>query len=237
MSRASTVTFSARSSTSAARTRMPNWAPRPRPTITAVGVARPRAQGQAMTNTATAGIRPWPKLPVTSHQPTRASNARPMTAGTKMPEMRSASFWIGALDPCAASVSRTISINWVWLPTPSARMTNMPSRFCAPAMTRAPAVLATGRLSPVSRLSSTPERPSSTRPSTGMRSPARTWTRSPEWMSAMSASTNWPLRSTRALRGCRPISCSMAVDVRLLARTSSSLPRRTRVTTAALASK
>jgi hypothetical protein len=49
--------FSARSSASAERTRMPSCAPRPSPTMTAVGVASPSAQGQAMTSTATAGIR------------------------------------------------------------------------------------------------------------------------------------------------------------------------------------
>lgn len=54
LSRASTVSFSARSSASAFLTRMPARAPWPVPTMIAVGVASPSAHGQAMTSTATA---------------------------------------------------------------------------------------------------------------------------------------------------------------------------------------
>ena len=106
---------------------MPYWAPRPVPTMMAVGVANPKAQGQAMTSTAVAVINEVvnPASPM-KYQPRNVSRAMPITAGTKMAETRSASFWMGAFDPCASSTMRIIWASAVSLPTRVAWMRNMP---------------------------------------------------------------------------------------------------------------
>jgi len=92
-------------------------------------------------------------------------------------------------------------------------------------------------LSPVSIASLMLEAPSTTSPSTGTLSPGRTMKTSPGISASTAISTHWPPRSTRAVFGCRRISDSIASEVRALARASSSLPSRTRVMTAAPASK
>ena len=96
-------------------------------------------------------------------------------------------------------------------------------------MTASPGPFSTGRLSPVSMLSSRAERPSVTTPSTGTfspgadahqvahRAPARTGT-----------SVSTPSRRTRAVRAWRPIRALIAAPVCCLARASSQRPRRTR---------
>ena len=74
-------------------------------------------------------------------------------------------------------------------------------------------------------LSSRVERPFTTTPSTGTFSPGRTITRSPCTTSAMGMSNSSPLRTTRAVLACKPISFLMASLVRPLARASISLPK------------
>ena len=64
-------------------------------------------------------------------------------------------------------------------PTAPVFTTSSPLPLTEPPITRLPACLAWGRLSPVSKASSVSLSPASTTPSTAMRSPGRTTTRSP----------------------------------------------------------
>jgi len=58
----------------------------------AVGVASPRAQGQAITSTDTAFTMAEFSSPVARYHAAKVTTAIPMTAGTKMPDTRSAIF-------------------------------------------------------------------------------------------------------------------------------------------------
>ena len=64
--------------------------------------------------------------------------------GTKIPEILSASFWMGALLPCASATSRTIWASVVSCPTLVARMRNAPLRLMVAPNTSSPAVLVDG---------------------------------------------------------------------------------------------
>ena len=105
LSRTTVASRSIRSKADASRTSSPARAPRPVATATAIGVARPRAHGQAMISTAaafsTARPQPWPDSP----QPRSVATAMPSTIGTKYAEIRSASRWTPALEPCASRTS------------------------------------------------------------------------------------------------------------------------------------
>ena len=161
----------------------------------------------------------------------------PITAGTKYAAMTSASRAIGGFEPCACSTRRMICASAVSAPTLVAVNVNDPVVFMVAPMTSSPARLVTGRGSPVSMDSSTGEEPEVTTPSTGTFSPGRTRTASPATTSAMGTSTSTPPRSTRAVRGCRPMRALMAAPVWPLARASSSLPNRMRVMMKAAESK
>ena len=159
----------------------PRSAPRPLPTMIAVGVANPSAQGQAMMRTATKFM--TAKLsrgsgPNASQTP-NVSTATPTTAGTNHKANLSAWRWTGALVACACRTRSMIRASAVCAPTLVVRKRNVPVVFMVAAMTASPARFSTGTLSPVNRDSSTSETPSSTTPSTGIRSPGRTSTRSP----------------------------------------------------------
>ena len=65
-------------------------------------------------------------------------------------------------------------------------------------MTSSPAALPTGMLSPVTMLSSTAERPSTTTPSTAIFSPGRTRTTSPTATAAIGTSTLVAVTQRRA---------------------------------------
>ena len=157
----------------------PSWAPRPVPTISAVGVASPSAQGQAMMRTATAAVNAKLALsPVPSQKPRVASDRR-MTIGTKMPEMRSARRWTGALPVWASSTSRAICASAVSAPTFVARTIRRPPALTVAPAISAPGATSTGTDSPVSMLMSTALVPCSTMPSVATFSPGRTTKRSP----------------------------------------------------------
>ncbi len=79
------------SSASGPLIRIPSWAPRPVPTINASGVASPRAHGQAMISTAIAAVKAAVGPAPSPSQNPRVATASPMTTGTKIPEIRSAS--------------------------------------------------------------------------------------------------------------------------------------------------
>ena len=220
----------AASSASPPRTRIPASAPRPVPTMIAVGVARPIAHGQAMIttpmNAVSASVRCGSGP--SAYQATNVSAARTSTAGTNTSLIRSARRWMGALVPWARCTSSTIRARAVSRPTRVARITNDPDVFTVAPMTSSPAAFVTGSGSPVSIDSSTADAPSTTRPSTGTRSPGRTRRRSPGTTSARSTSASTPSRIRRAVVACRPTSRRIAPVVRPFARASSHRPSSTR---------
>ena len=110
--------------------------------------------------------------------------------------------------------------------------------FTVPATSFAPADFSAGIGSPVTIDSSTALVPSRTTPSTGTFSPGRTRSRSPTRTSLIAISASAPSApSRRAVFGARPSSALMALEVWLLARSSSTWPRRTSVVMTAAASK
>ncbi len=85
----------------------------------AAGVARPMAQGQATTSTATALTSARVMAgggPSRSHA-TKVTRAVTMTAGVNTRTTRSASPWMGSLEPWARSTRRMIWASTVRLPT------------------------------------------------------------------------------------------------------------------------
>ena len=159
------------------------------------------------------------------------------TAGTNQPEIMSASLAIGALEPCASSTRRMIWLRAVSLPTRVASKRKYPFLLTLPPTTLSPAALSTGRLSPVSMLSSTLPSPSVMVPSTGMRSPGLTITTSPGTICSMGTCCSCPSRTTSPFFGVRPISFWMASPVWLRERCSRNLPSMTRVMMVAVDSK
>ena len=109
----------------------------------------------------------------------------------------------------------------------------MPVPLSVPPMTSSPGFLPTGMLSPVIMLSSTEDRPATTSPSTGTRSPDRTRTMSPRTTCSIGMSLSTPARTTRAVRGARPTSLRIASEVWLRARASRNRPSRISVMIAA----
>ena len=216
---------------------MPRRAAAPVPAMIAVGVARPSAHGQAMTSTATASRIARCQSPVATPQPSSVTKARPITTGTNTALTRSTSRWIGAFLACADSTSRTMRASVDSAPTALARTSNGPLPLTEPPITCAPTATATGRLSPVTSDASTSLLPSTTRPSTAMRSPGRTTTSSPTATCAIGSSTSRPSRRTVARSGRSDCKARMADVVCRLARASSHLPRSTSVMTTAEASK
>ena len=160
------------SSAAALRIRMPDCAPRPVPTMIAVGVARPSAHGHAMTSTATA----WTSARVASPASHHVSDERQRGDQRRRPARRRRrrgrpGAGSAPSTPAPRATSRTMPASSVASPTPVASHVSMPSWFSVPANTCAPGAFATGRLSPVSMLSSTLDAPSRTTPSTGTLSP------------------------------------------------------------------
>ena len=232
-------TFRATSRLAASLTRMPCPAPLPIPTMRAVGVASPSAQGHAMISTVTSASSPRvkPSSGAKSIHAAKVSTARTMMAGTKTPAIRSTVRCTGALLPCASRTMRMIRASTVSCPTLSARKRNAPLPFIVPANTAAPSCLQTGSGSPLSMLSSTYDAPSATVPSTAMRSPGCTATRSPARSSATGTERSPEGVITVTVFGCRPISFAMAVVVPRFARSSSSRPSRMKATMTAADSK
>ncbi len=218
------------SSASPPRTRIPASAPLPVPTMIAVGVASPIAHGHAITTTPMNAVSESVSRgsgPSTNHS-TKVSAATAITAGTNTSLIRSASRWIGALDPWARWTSSTIRASAVSRPTRVARMTNEPVVLRVAPMTSSPVAFVLGIGSPVSIDSSTGDAPSTTTPSTGTLSPGRTRSRSPGTTTARSTSSSTPFRNRRAVVAWSPTRRRMAPVVRPLARCSSHLPSRIR---------
>ena len=176
-------------------------------------------------------------LPFTSSHAAKVSSARHSTTGTKMALTRSTRRWIGAFAACADSTMRMMRASVVSAPMAVVRTVSRPSPLMAPPVTASPSPFATGRLSPVTSDSSTWLRPSTMWPSTAMRSPGRTRTRSATASCSTGSSVSTPCRSTRAVVGRSAFSARRASAVWRLARVSSHLPSSTSVMTAAEASK
>ena len=225
------------SSAPASFTRMPWRAATPVPAMIAAGVASPSAQGHAITSTATAFSVACAQSPLAKPHAIHVTSAIATITGTKTSLTRSTSRCTGAFAAWADSTLRMMRASADSAPTASVFTTSRPSAFREPPVTRAPADLATGRLSPVMSDSSTCDVPSITSPSTAMRSPGRTTTRSPTAMDSIATSASTPSRSTRARSGRSAERARMASVARRFARASSHLPRRTSVITTADASK
>ena len=109
----------------------------------------------------------------------KARTATAITAGTNQAATASACRWIGARERWALATMATICASVVSAPTRRASMTRLPVPLMVAPVTGSPAAFSTASGSPVSMLSSTDERPSTTSPSTGTFSPGRTRSRSP----------------------------------------------------------
>ena len=155
LSKATVLTACARSSASASLIRMPCCAATPVPTIIAVGVARPSAHGQAITNTATALSIASCQSPLHTPQPSKVRNAITITTGTNTALTLSTRRWIGAFFACADSTRRTMRASTDSAPIAVVRTCSRPSPLTAPPVTWSPGILATGKLSPLIKDSST----------------------------------------------------------------------------------
>ena len=203
----------------------------------AVGVASPSAHGQAMMSTATALRTAAPTSPPNSAHPAKTTMATRITAGTKTPDTRSASFWMGAFVAWASSTRRMIWLRAVLGPTNSTSTSSRPCWLTVAAKTRDPGSLSTGMLSPVSIDSSTFERPDVTVPSAGIFSPGSTTTVSPGASSSGSTRTSIPPRTTRACFAPSSASLAIASLALPLALASKYLPSRISVMIIAALSK
>ncbi len=210
--------------------RMPFFAPSPLPTMMATGVASPSAQGQETTSTEMARLSAKPNsLPTNSHI-MNVSTAAAITDGTKTALTLSATLAIGAFVAAASPTILIICESVVSLPTRVARTVRKPLSFIVAALTRSPALLSTGMLSPVSADSFTAEVPSVTMPSTAKLCPGRTVKKSPTRTSSAGMVTSLPSRSTVAVLGVSSIRLLSASVVCPLLMDSSSLPRVISVT-------
>ncbi len=194
----------------------------------AVGVARPSAQGQLMTRIEMAWLSAVAKSPEITIHTAKVTAAIAMTTGTNTPAILSAMRSMGALELVASSTRRMMPARVVSSPTARASITNQPLVAVVAPVTLSPCAFSTGRGSPVRALSSIEAAPSTSTPSTGTASPARTTTRSPTCTSWVGTSTSWPSRRMRAVLGARFMSDETASVVRDLARASKYLPKSIR---------
>jgi len=223
---------------------MPFCAPRPVPTMTAVGVARPSASGQAMTTTVmarvsaqmngltSAGMAARPR----KYQPKKVARPKITAAATSHCAARSARRCEGALEFWAICTSLTIWARAVSAPIFVARNLNVPVLLIVAPTTVEPISFFTGRLSPVSMLSSTLDSPSTTTPSTGILSPGRIITMSSRSTSEVGTSTGCPSRMTVAWGGARFIRAWIAWEAPARARISIQWPKSTKTSSRTAAS-
>ena len=163
-----------------------------------------------------------------SNQNKNVITANPITDGTKIPAILSASFCTGAFDPCASSTNLIIFAKTVFWPNRVTFILKNPVLFILAPKTSSPTFFSKGRLSPVNIDSSIDELPSKIFPSTGICSPGLTQTRSPTVSSEILTSNSSPCRSIFAVRGCNCISFLIAFEALRLARDSIHRPNRTK---------
>src|SRR5688572_9596511 len=126
--------------------------------MTAVGVASPKAQGQAITRTATAcsienafellpagkdvaGIHSKRKM---ATQTRNVINASSNTTGTKIADILSANFWIGAREACASCTKPIIRASVLSEPVFTTFIKIDPVWFTVPPINELPTTLYTG---------------------------------------------------------------------------------------------
>ena len=224
--------------------RIPFCAPFPTPTMIAVGVASPRAHGQAMTKMPTKESIPLVTAsekgrnckPITSHI-SNVSTAITSTTGTNTPEIRSATFCIGARDPCASSTILIILARRVSPPIFVVFTRSTPCLFIVPPITLSPTTLSTGIGSPEIIDSSIEDLPSTITPSTGIFPPGFTMTISPSTTCSIGISTSVSPRTTSAVFACKFINFSIASPVFIFDRASKYFPNTTKPITTILTSK
>ena len=225
------------SRTSGPLIRMPSWAPRPVPTMSAVGVASPSAHGHAMIRTATAAVKAAVTPPPAPSQKPSVATARPITIGTKTPEIRSARRCTSALPFCASSTSRAICASWVSAPMRVARTSSRPPALTVAPTTVSPGRTSTGTGSPVSIEASIADVPSTTSPSVATFSPGRTTNVSPTTSASIGILVSTPSRSTATSRAPSSSRARSAAPDWRLERCSSQRPARRKVVTPAAASR
>ena len=228
---------SARARTSSASPRSastPRRASAPCAAASAAGTASDSAQGQLTTSTASATSNARAGSCIRHHAYT-AIAARISTV-TNHPAMRSAVRAIGGRCSCARSTSRVSCDSRVSAPVRSTCSRAGRSRQRLPAQAVAPAVLATGSDSPVSRDSSNAVSASSTAPSAGTPSPTATRTMSPTASAFSGTCSALPsARSRVASAGRARASASTCADAIPRARCSSmraTSSRKTNITAA-----
>ena len=206
------------------------------PMALASGAPIPSAQGQATTRT----VKAWSKASSNGAAIIHPANVRaaiPITAGIKIPEILSTVRWMGDRVRCASSINRTI---WAWTHSRCRAVTVTtiaPSMLIVAAKTRLPGCFAAGTDSPVRIASLMFVLPSSTTPSSGIRSPGRTLICSPTSTSLLRTINSVPLCTTRAVSGWRSISFLMALEVRTFAVASMYRPAVTRTSVVVAVSK
>jgi hypothetical protein len=118
-----------------------------------------------------------------------------------------------------------------------ARTIRRPPALTVAPTTGSPAATSTGTDSPVSRLRSTADEPSSTTPSVAIFSPGRTTNRSPTRSASTGIRCSTPSRSTATSLAPSSSRARSAAPARRLARVSKNRPDRTNTVTAAAASR
>lgn len=182
--------------------KIPWCAPLPTQTIIAVGVAKPSAHGHAITSTATNDVNHI----IGNHRILRTIKltiAIPSTTGTKIAEIRSASLWIGALEPCASCTIVITRERKLSLPSVVALILRNPCLLMVPPITESQTILSTGSDSPVTIDSSTLLAHSIILPSTGIFPHGFTCTISPACTSSKPISTTSPFLSTNSVFACK----------------------------------
>ena len=138
-----------------------------------------------------------------------------------MAAKRSTNACTGARLDWARSTASMMRASMVSLAWAVLRTCSKPVPLMVPAYTVSPTALSTGMLSPVTEAWSTALLPSSTTPSSAMRSPAFTRNTAPGWMDATGVESHSPLGcSTSACSGVSTIRALMALRARSAARPS-----------------
>ncbi len=150
------------------------------------------------------------------------------TAGTKTAAILSTKRPIAGLLDWALRTKSIIRAKAVSRPMPVALIKNVPLLLSVPPNTGLSLLFSIAIGSPVSMDSSTNDCPSITRPSTGIFSPGRTRKVSSKPTSSMGISISLPLRTARAVLGCKPIKRLMAAEVLPRALVSKAAPKETR---------
>ena len=152
---------------------------------------------------------------------------RPSPAGTNQSVTRSTRPWIGSLAPWASSTMRMICASVVSAPTRAARKVRLPQPLTLPPVTLSPSDLPNRHRLPGDHAFIDMARPGSRHPSpsAGTRSPEPDDQRCRRRRDPRRRCRRFPRPcSTRAVRGSRPRSASIAAPVRPLARASSQRP-------------